>query len=154
MKLKEWFKVSDADTVKIGVEEGSSFMYCGKVVSPSRIIDRMFFNIIDLINEYQKHTSECEPDEVWEQKKIAEVRREINSRVLELARFHDVLNREVIEEYPSTAVKNQAIIEVESKCSWNLPYWDIEEFDKRWKYGYTQVTESEEVEDNGTETEV
>ena len=150
MKLKEWFKVTDAKTVKVGCQEGSSFMYCGKVSSPTKVVDRMFFNIIDLIDEYQKHTSECKPDEMWNPNKIATVRREINSRIMELARFNDALNREVVNEYPSTYVHDQAIVEIESKCAWNCNYWDIDEFDKRWKYG--QVIEKGA--ENGRETEV
>ena len=154
MKLKQWFKLSenDAETVKVGVEDGSSFMYCGKVTSPARILDRMFFNVIDLINEYQKHTTECEPSEKWDNYKIMEVRKKINSMILELARFNDALNREVVNEYPSSDIRNQVIVEIESKCAWNCAYWDIEEFDKRWKYG--QFSEPDEDEDESEREEV
>lgn len=130
MLLKTWLGRTKAETVKIACEDGSSFLYCGKPC-PTKIITRMFENIAEILNEVTAHSGECDEKVKWKDSKVKEVHKDLNERITELVRFKEALSREVVDEYPSTAVPNQKIVIIGGY--WNCKYWDIEEFDKRWK---------------------
>ena len=125
--LKLWLKNTDAYTVKIGCQDGSSFMYCGS--TRIDIVMRMFANIVELVNEYEEHVKPDNTD--WSKQTITDVQRDINARIMELAKVREALDRPVVNSYPSIDVPNQMIVEVEGY--WNCRYWDIQEFDERWK---------------------
>lgn len=123
--LKNWLGRANCETVKIGCERGSSFVYCGPIED-------------DLYETLEKENKA----HLKERQKLEERRQRILNELadidLELAQPEDVLERKVVNTYPSTNVPGQLIVEISG--IWSGKYWDIEEYQKgkkerRKRYG-------------------
>lgn len=133
MKLEEFIKKSRKDHIKIGCKGGSFFFYCG--------IQDMTL-IKEALNESDQKAERM-------RQKLTEELERIKSRAMmieyELSLPSKLADREVVEDYPSIANKDEVIVSLDGIR--NGDYWDDEEYanrKKRKKTGKEKKNEEEQ----------
>lgn len=115
MMLKNWLSKADCRTIKIGCKRGSAFVYCGP-------INDEFYEVMEKENERQLKKRQ---NLMEERKKLMRMLSDIEC---ELSQPEDVMERKVMDTYPSTITEGQLIVEIDG--TWSGKYWDIEEYEK------------------------
>lgn len=113
--LKNWIAKADCETIKIGCRRGSGFIYCGP------------------INEEFQAALERENEKHRKKRKFLEEERKKLTRMLsdiecELSQPDDVMERKVMNTYPSIKTEKQMIVEIDG--TWTGLSWDEEEYQK------------------------
>lgn len=142
MTLSEFLKdVDDTQTVKIGFDKGSAFIYCGGNDS----------KLVEALEKEQTHQlryipsfitrQKCKLKKLYAERKIATekkipaltekincVRESIKEATAEINRDpYSYLERNVVDVYDSIVTANQKIVVIDGIV--NGKFWDIEEFE-------------------------
>lgn len=119
MKLKEFLKKHSGMSVKIACKNGSNFFFCADTN------DKRLADIIAWRNEERKE----------DVKKLISKRNELEEKLRnimwELDQPEDLLDREVVDTYPSIIDRREKIVLIAGVKDGT--YWDREEFDKGYK---------------------
>ena len=141
MQVIDIVELYDGQKVKIGMAEGSSFVWIGTVsdMLPGELMDvwREFKRLYDTrIHNYQKRISRAEEqirkfnrESLFYQATLEEIKH-LKENLAETKNCRkkctNILRREVVKQYPSISESNTMIFIVEGKemgHAWNLEEW-------------------------------
>lgn len=119
MTLKEFLEENKNTSIKVACKEGSNFFFCAKVG------DERIENVITWRDEERKKDVEALIS------KRNELELKLRNVMWELDQPDSLLDREVVETYPSIINRREKIVLL-AGCK-NALYWDQNEFDRGYE---------------------